>query len=164
MPIMKMKEQPDTATLHRSAPAGSRPWSVNALVLLLVAQAIGLAAIVVLTGTRLEWLILVSGWIDPDRETAPLIIGGLFLPLAAIALSAALGIWLLRRTGWILAMLAQIALLLACLALYFDERPGFIYPLMLASIATVLYLNSSEARLTFQLAPPPAQEEAEDAA
>lgn len=159
-----MREQPTPTPTHQSTPTEARPWSVNALVLLLVAQAVGLAAIVILTGTRLEWLILVSGWTNPDRETAPLIIGGMFLPLAATALSAALGIWLLRRTGWILAMLAQIALLLACLTLYFDERPGFIYPLMVSCIALVLYLNSSDVRLAFQLAPPPAQEEAEDAA
>jgi hypothetical protein len=88
----------------------------------------------------------------------------LFLPLAALALSGALGVWLGRRAGWIMAMLAQVGLLLSCLTLYFDERPGFVYPLMLSCIALVLYLNSSDVRLAFQLATSPAALEDEDAA
>jgi hypothetical protein len=161
---MNTVDHHNAGTTHNAVPPAPRSWPIRAIVLLLLVQALGLASIVVLTGTRLDWLILVSGWTDPDRETAPLLIGGLFLPLAALALSGALGVWIGRRTGWIMAMLAQVGLLLGCLTLYFDERPGFVYPLMLSCIALVLYLNSSDVRLAFQLATSPAALEDEDAA
>jgi hypothetical protein len=161
---MNATDQHNAATTHSADSTAPRLWAIWVIALLLMAQAVGLAAIVVLTGTRLEWLILVSGWTNPDRETAPLIIGGLFLPLAALALAAAPGVWLRMRVGWIMAMLAQIGLLVACLVLYFDERPGFVYPLMIASIVLVFYLNSSDVRLAFRLEPPPEPVEVADAA
>ena len=90
----------------------------------------------------------------PQPGMAPVVIIGIFTVAGVVALFAALGMFLRVRVSWLIAMLVQAVILLACLELYFTVKPGFIYPIMVCSIATVLYLNSSEVRMAFHAAPP----------
>jgi len=65
-----------------------------------------------------------------------------------LAALAAIGLFFIWRTGWVLAMLTQGFTLLVSLFLYFQVKPDIIYPIMLYSILMVFKLNSFEVRAT----------------
>ena len=73
----------------------------------------------------------------------------LFLGPTVLLRRAGLSFVLLRRRGWLLASVAEGAILLSCLFVYPDPRPGFTYPLIAYSILMVLYLNSQGVRAVF---------------
>ena len=116
---------------------------------LLVLQAVGLASLVVYNGVvrvfgrRIEILVEMRG----SFET--LVVGGAFVAAAVMAAVAAVGFLFLRRKGWMLAALAQTLSLGACLALYSDLEPLFVYPIMAYCILMILYLNSRDVREVF---------------
>lgn len=136
-------------------PAKSRSWPVRATAVLLLLQAIGLGGYSVYRITRLDWSFLpqeaeiIQDVMTPGHIEA-ISLGAMFIPLALLALVAAVGFVFLFRIGWLLGAIAQGLILLACLNLYFQYRPIFIYPIMVYSIVMVLYLNSFEVRIAFQ--------------
>jgi hypothetical protein len=48
------------------------------------------------------------------------------------------------RIAWLMAMLVQGLSLLTALVLYFNQKPGYVYVIMLYSIFMVIYLNYFE--------------------
>ncbi len=134
-------------------PAKSRSWPVRATAVLLLLQAIGLGGFAVYRITQLDWRFLEQGItqesITPEYVDAILLVA-MFIPLALLALVAAVGFVFLFRIGWLLGAIAQGLILLACLNLYFQHKPVFVYPIMVYSIIMVLYLNSFEVRIAFQ--------------
>lgn len=126
-----------------------RPWSVRVIVLLLLLEGIGLCGLGLFRGPWLNWIRLLGADGSPQPGMTALIIIGIFTLAGLGALVAALGMLLRVRVSWLIAMLVQTVILLACLQLYFTVKPDFIYPVMVCSIATVLYLNSAEVRMAF---------------
>ena len=136
-------------------PAKSRSWPVRATAVLLLLQAIGLGSFSVYRITHPDWSFLPQqAEIIQDAMTLgyieAILLVAMFIPLALLALVAAVGFVFLFRIGWLLGAIAQGLILVACLNLYFQYRPIFIYPIMVYSIIMVLYLNSFEVRIAFQ--------------
>lgn len=130
-----------------------RPWPVRVSVLLLVLEGAGLCVLSLANSAWLNWASLVPGAALRSQATDPLFITGIFTPVGLVALLAALGMLWRVRVSWLLAMLVQASSLLTSLQLYFTAKPGFIFPIMVCSIVTVLYLNSYEVRVVFQAEP-----------
>ncbi len=152
---MGRKEVQANMLISVPLPAKSRSWPVRATAVLLLLQAIGLGGYSVYRITHLDWSFLPQeAEIIQDAMTfgyiEAILLVAMFIPLALLALVAAVGFVFLFRIGWLLGAIAQGLILLACLNLYFQYRPIFIYPIMVYSIIMVLYLNSFEVRIAFQ--------------
>lgn len=128
-----------------------RPVSIVGL--LLVVQALGLAALVLYRlsggsggGLRgLGWSRAVDGVLSGGAEGGAAPVVALFVPPAVLMLVS--GVWfLLRRRGWVVASVSQGLCLGACLLLYSGSAPVFIYPVMAYSVLTIMYLNSRDVR------------------
>lgn len=76
--------------------------------------------------------------------------GFFFLPLAFLMLLAALAFAFLRRSGWMLGMIAQCLALFFCISFYFSTTLRMIFPVMVVSVLMVLYLNSRAIRTLFR--------------
>jgi hypothetical protein len=89
--------------------------------------------------------------LPPDKiKSLTVVISTILLaPLAIPAALAAVAFLFLLRSGWLLAMITQVAGLLFCLMLYLEFKPPVVYPLMAYCIVMVLYLNVNEVRLAF---------------
>ena len=139
--------------MRPNPPQPTRSWPVRVASLLLLLEAAGLTAINLANLSRLEWDFLrlqAATALNnvPDATVEAVSTALFFLPSAVLATLAAIGLFFIWRTGWLLAMLTQGLTLLACLVLYFQQKPGIIYPIMLYSILMVLNLNSFEVRAT----------------
>jgi hypothetical protein len=73
-----------------------------------------------------------------------------FLVLALMALSAAVGFFRIRYIARLLATTAQSISLMTALILYFTSRPAFVYILMPYCIALVSYLNYPDVQEAFR--------------
>ena len=117
---------------------------------LLVLEAVGLASLAAYHvylragGPRAE---IVA---ELRRSFDTLAAGGAFVAAAILAAVAAVGFLFMRRRGWPPAALAQTLGLGACVALYADLEPVFVYPVMVYCIVMVLYLNSRDVRMVFR--------------
>lgn len=138
----------------------TRPWVVSILGLLLLLQAAGLFDLGLLFFTRglglKRSLIMETFVTEPVNSLA---MGVVFIPLSLLALLAAIGFFRMWRAAWLMAMLLQGLSLLAALVLYFNQRPAYVYVIMLYSILMVLYLNYFE---TSTSVPPAASLEEEN--
>jgi hypothetical protein len=158
----------------------SRP--IRAVGLLLILQAIGLVGLIAYGLLQVDWqqvrsdsqqqgLVLEiqpgssqqEGEEESELEAARAIVAAiLFLPSIILAILGALGFLLFSRRGWLLASLAQTLNLWACLQLYYEWNPGFIYPVMLFCIFLILYLNSYNVRVVFHSRRKPAKTVGQD--
>ncbi len=150
--------QPETTPLDQpisSVPAAqetkTRPGAVTILGLLLLLQAVGLFDLGLFffsRGLGLRRSLIVENLITAPVNT--LAMGVIFIPLSVLGLLAAIGFFRLWRMAWIIAMLGQGLSLLTALVLYFDQRPHYVYIIMLYSIFMVIYLNYSEIYALFE--------------
>jgi hypothetical protein len=126
-----------------------RTWPITILGLLLLLQAAGYFFI-----GGLHTLFIDFDWELTPQDyliDIPLgVRGGAFIGLGLLALLAAGGFFRLRPGAWLNAVLVQGLSLLLALYLYVQEKPFYIFGLMLYSIILVLYLNYSEVRTVFQ--------------
>ena len=146
---------PDRRRMRFDPSQSTRSWPVRVASLLLLLEAAGLVAVHVINLSRLDWNSLLAATGDavphlPEANLLALAVSLLFLPSVFLAVLAAVGLFFIWRTGWLLAMLTQGLTLAICLSLYFQEKPGVIYPIMLFCILMVLNLNSFEIRATVQ--------------
>ena len=143
----------------------SRP--IRAIGFLLILQAVGLVGIAILDLRQVDWQQVQFEFSPQPQEgfeitvdwpqeqevgleaTRAIEVAIRFLPPAVLAILGALGFLAFSRRGWFLATLAQTLSLWACLQLYYEWNPGFIYPVMLYCILMVLYLNSHSVRVVF---------------
>lgn len=148
-----------------------RAWPIRVIALLLLLQALGLVGLNLYNIDRqlkaqsglslnfddVDTLEEYNNLLPQQRRLADAVITGIFLmPLAVVALAAAISFFFLFQFGWVLAMITQTVVLLVCLMLYIELKPGIVYPVMAYSILMVLYLNIHEVRLAFRAtdAPP----------
>jgi hypothetical protein len=116
---------------------------------LLLFQAIGLVLISAVNFSRLniEWeLIPQDFYVDLPAGLR----GWAFASLAILALITAVRFLRLRHTAWVHAMLLQGLSLLLAIGLYLQERPFYVYLIMLNCIFMVLYLNYSDVQVAFR--------------
>lgn len=166
-PIKRLLNQSGTPSLAQPAPNDStakpRSGPVTVLGLLLLLQAVGLFDLGLFFFTRglgLRRSLIVEMLItEPINALA---MGIIFIPLALLALLAALGFFRLWRAAWIMAMLTQGLSLLTALLLYFNQRPGYVYVIMLYSIFLVIYLHTAEVSTAFEPAATLIEEEDEE--
>jgi magnesium-transporting ATPase (P-type) len=144
-----------------------RPWSVTAVGLLLLLQAVGLFG---LGAIHFAIVYLVDLWAPLSALSAEELLLGVvnqvvmsivFIPLSLLAIMAAIGFLRLWRNAWTNAMLLQGLTLFIALLLYFGGKPWYVYILMLYSIFMVLYLNYHDVRMAFR--PKPVVENREEA-
>ncbi|MDM8521134.1 hypothetical protein QUF64_13905 [Anaerolineales bacterium HSG6] len=128
-----------------------RPWSVTALTVLLVLEAIALVS----TGSfkLYENIYLTSQNLLVDAmnmSIAP--IGSLSIPLSMLTLIAAFGFIRLWPGAWLNAMLVQGVVLLFLLILHFTNniQEATDYGIMAYAVFIVIYLNYNEVHATFR--------------
>ncbi|MDM8527748.1 hypothetical protein QUF58_05980 [Anaerolineales bacterium HSG24] len=128
-----------------------RPWSVTALTILLVIEAIALVS----TGSfkLYEDIYLTSQHLlagATDMSIAP--IGSLSIPLSLLTLVAAFGFIRLWPGAWLNAMSVQGIILSFLLILYFTQTINNImdYGIMAYAVFIVVYLNYNEVYATFR--------------
>lgn len=129
----------------------TRRRPVRAIALLLLLQALGLAAVAGYGLVGIDWVGLrfnANGVQETMAERA-VIVTLLFALPVVFALLGAMGSLFALRWGWLLAELAQGICLGACLLLYSDWAPNLIYPVMAYCVLMVLYLNSRDVRVLF---------------
>lgn len=119
-----------------------RPFGVNVLVLLGVANLLTLSVI-----------LLLDPVIDPEGAIVQDALDALFVLLMAIPSGVGLfGLFFLKPWGWSLAMIvAGVNLAVLIWGALFGTPEYFV---MLIQIASVFYLNQREVRLAFGKAPP----------
>jgi len=72
------------------------------------------------------------------------------MPLSLPALVAGIGLLRLRPSAWTLAVLTEGLSLTMALVIYSRDKPIYIYPLMIYTIVTVLYLNYNDVQVAFR--------------
>lgn len=148
-----------------STPHPSHPllWPTRAIALLLLLQAGVIVTITWYYFSQVDWeqidMAALAGEVTMSSLvlrplTESFIYGGVFLPFAFLLLLSTIGFLLLRRAAWLLAMICQGGLLLACLLIYFDSdlrlaSSNMLYLLLLLCVVLVLYLNSTDVRVAF---------------
>ena len=131
-------------------PAGNVSYRpIRAIGLLLILEAAGLVGLGLYEFSRIRWRQLLAAREWPGPEVIEAAAVALFAPPAVLTLVSALGFLLLRRRGWLLAAISQGLTLAACLFLYSELQPTYVYPVMAYAILLVLYLNSHDVRVVF---------------
>ena len=74
----------------------------------------------------------------------------LFMPLSVPALVAGIGLLRLWEGAWTLAMLTQGLSLTMALIIYSEQKPIYIYLVMIYSMVVVLYLNYHDVQIAFR--------------
>jgi uncharacterized membrane protein (Fun14 family) len=130
----------------------TRRRPVRVISLLLFLQAVGLAGVAAYGVLQVDWQQLRAGASSGQEIQAvrAVTVVLFFAPPTVLALLGALGCLFSFRWGWILAEFAQALSVGACLILYSDWNPSFVYPVMLYCIVMILYLNSQDVRVLFQ--------------
>jgi hypothetical protein len=129
----------------------TRRRPLRAIALLLFLQALALAAVVGFGLVGIDWAGLrfdATGARETSAERA-VIVTLLFALPVVLCLLGAVGSLFALQWGWLLAELAQGLCLGACLLLYSEWTPYFIYPIMAYCVLMVLYLNSRDVRVLF---------------
>lgn len=120
--------------------ARRRPFGVVLLTLLLLAySALSIPFVLEVPGVTGAGLVRVLG--APEAQDVTHVV------LSALAAVAAVGLWLLRRWGWVAAMLLAGPTLAVELVFYVRGEPAFAYMAVATLIA--LYLNSHDVRGRF---------------
>ncbi len=163
-PLLNQTRTPLAQSTLAAPAAKSRSGPVTVLGLLLLLQAVSLFDLGLFFFTRglgLRRSLIVERLIaEPINALA---MGIIFIPLALLALLAAIGFFRLWRASWIMAMLTQGLSLFTALLLYFNQRPGYVYIIMLYSIFLVIYLNTAEISTPFEPAATLTEEEEDEA-
>ena len=144
-----------SAPSHPQAQTGLAPNVVSrrparlAAVMMLI-QGILLAVTAYYAGRQIDWGAEVFGDGLSARAADTATSATFFIILAGAAVVAAVGSVFVRHFAWVLAMMVLALTLLASIVLYFVDQPLYGYVLMIFTVATVFYLNSTYVREAFQ--------------
>lgn len=134
-------DEPVQPGTDRSSP--KRTWPLTALALLCMIQALGLYSIGVYHLSQVGWREELS--VRDIAIDLPIGLRGLaFFGIALLALFGAIGFFRLWSNAWVVGMLTQGLSLLMGIALYYRERPNYLYLILLFGIFMVVYLNFIE--------------------
>jgi hypothetical protein len=122
---------------------------VRAIGLLLAFQVVCLVGLGAHEFLQVDWRQI--GPEEPSQQVIEALTLALFVPPAVMTLMSALSFLLLRRKGWLLAAISQGLSLGVCLWLYSQTQPWYVYPLMAYCVLMILYLNSQDVRVVFQV-------------
>jgi hypothetical protein len=121
---------------------------IRVIGLLLILQLVGLAGLGAYEFLQVDW----RGFrldATPPPQVIEVLAFALFVPPAVLTLLSALSFLLLRRKGWLLAAIGQGLSVAACLWLYSELQPWYVYPIMAYCTLMILYLNSHDVRMMF---------------
>jgi hypothetical protein len=135
---------------------------VRAIGLLLAFQVVCLVGLGAHEFLQVDWRQI--GPEQPSQQVIEALTLALFVPPAVMTLMSALSFLLMRRQGWLLAAISQGLSLGVCLWLYSQTQPWYVYPLMAYCVLMILYLNSQDVRVVFQVRRTTTQREPGDAA
>jgi len=129
-------------------------WPIRSISLLLILQALGLLLYNAYQIAQFDWLQEIYD-VSPSVEFIYAgIIALIFGSISIILLFAALGFFYRRPVAWLIAMMMQGLILLACLIYYFlpdnQHSHTWVYPIMFYAVLMVLYINARDVRLIFQ--------------
>ncbi|HEY5575084.1 MAG TPA: hypothetical protein VIK64_18835 [Anaerolineales bacterium] len=125
-----------------------RSRTVTVFAWLLLFQALGLSIISALnfSSINFEWQITHQ---DFYMDLPSGLRGWAFATLSLLALLTGVRFFRLRESAWLHAMLIQGLNLSLAIGLYLQQKPFYVYPLMVYCIFMVLYLNYSDVLNTF---------------
>jgi len=126
-----------------------RLWPARVISLLLLLEGALFLGIAVHGGLQVDWERELLEKALSRQIVFLLTTTGFLVPLAALAILAAVGFVLIRPSGWFLAMVVQGLTLLSSLVLHFREGPGYLYILMAVGVLMAFYINSSPVRVLF---------------
>ena len=95
-------------------------------------------------------LVLLLQELTTQNDIVQIPFGAIFVPLALLSLFATIGFFRHWPVAWVTAMSVQGLSLLMTLLLYFDERPPYIYIIMIYCIFLVAYLHHSDVKRRFR--------------
>ncbi len=126
-----------------------RPRPVTVLGWLLLFQALGLLLI---SGVNFSQVGFVWEITRQDfNSNLPIgLRGWAFAALAFLALITGVRLFRLRESAWLHAMFLQGLNLSMAIGVYLQEKPFYVYLIMMNCIFMVLYLNYSEVLITFR--------------
>ena len=126
-----------------------RLWPVRVIGLLLLLQGLLFLTIAIRGGLHVNW----QRELIEDALSAQLFHAlsttGFLVPLAALAFLAAVGFFLIRPGGWLLAMIVQGLTLFSGLVLHFRRGVPHAYVLLATGVILVFYINSLRVRAVF---------------
>jgi hypothetical protein len=134
-----------------SSKAVTRPGLVTAVGWLLILQASGFFIF-----GLLHLLTLSPAWLRLPTSQFNLgllghfSLGVMFIPLGLLGLTAAIGMFYLRRSAWLIALLVQGLSLFMALIIYLEERSPYSYLVMGTSSFLVIYLHYSDIQMIFR--------------
>lgn len=145
----KHNNQVSEQTYNKSS---KRSWTVTILAFLLTIQGLGMLALASyhLTLVNLS-LVITPGELLTEFPVA--MTGLAFYGLGLLGLLASLGFFRLWPFAWVLAITQQGLNLTVAISLYFQNKPFYIFPMMLYSILMVIYLHYSDIIATFRTRP-----------
>jgi len=126
-----------------------RSWPVTVLALLLAIQGIALLGLAAYHITLADFSLVLSPF-DLILEHPNEFMGISYGVLGALGIFASISFFHLWKFAWILAILQQFIILAVAIALYFQGKPFFIFPMMIYGIMMVIYLNYSDVINSFQ--------------
>jgi hypothetical protein len=130
----------------------TRSWPVTILALLLAIQGIAMFILATyhITLVDLGMVLTLMDFLSED----PLVMRGIaYYGLGALGLFASLGFFRLWPLAWMLGIVQQGLTLTMALILYFQNKPVYIYPMMVYGILMVIYLNYSDVTNSFMTRP-----------
>lgn len=129
-----------------------RSWPVTILALFLAIQGIALFGLATYHINLADFSLVLSPF-DLIFEHPNEFMGISYGALGALGLFASISFLNLWKFAWILAILQQFITLAVAIALYFQGKPFFIFPMMIYGIMMVIYLNYSDVINSFQTRP-----------
>ena len=138
---------PESENLDEQHIRRSRTVTVFAWLLLFQALGLSILSAVNFASINFEWQITHQ---DFYMDLPSGLRGWAFASLSILALFTALRFFRLSKSAWVHAMLIQGLNLSLAIGLYVQQKPFYVYPLMLYCIFMVLYLNYSDVLNTFR--------------
>ena len=126
-----------------------RPFGVSVIIFMLILYTLLLAIILFASFTFKVPPGELDLWIMGINN--PTIIRVLFVVIAALEISIAVGLWRMQRWAWVLIMIQTGLVMVSDLWGYFHEHPSYIS--MLISVIIVFYLNQRDIQRAFSGTP-----------
>ncbi|MFU8772958.1 MAG: hypothetical protein ACNA8H_11130 [Anaerolineales bacterium] len=148
----KSKNHTQKKQQNNNSSGNRRSWPVTVLALLLAVQGIAMFILAIFNLFEIDrFLVFTPRDFFGDYPLA--VKGVAFIGLSLLSLIACVGFFRLWSVAWMLAMTQQGLSLTLTIFLYFQDKPVYIYPIMVFCILIVIYLHYSDVITTFRTQP-----------